>query len=822
MFSKHGTEIIVGLLLFLIIFVPRTADLGRFQGHDELMRNRESLDSFQALIDGRWGDVYSSNFGGTNLTWAQTGYRLYHFLRLRLLGEDVTLRDMANYGPDFNPLPGAIFNGLLLVILYPFLRKLFGWPTAALTTTILALDPYLLSEARILRTEAAYATFITLSAVTLALYARTHQRRYLIWTGFWTAWTIATKISGVILGPIIFAVLLVMAWNRRHTLVTTSQKIKTLALDLGLVGMVTMSAVFLVWPTLWEIPFQTFAELYDYIIFFGVTSKGLDFFYLGTTVENLPAAYYLIILGYKSTPLSWLGLSAFIWSAWNAKKQPTSRVDPTWAGFRFPEAAGLIILLSGIIFVIAMSIAKFKTERYMMAPISNFDVVAALGLMALGRQIYTFWITRRFPKPVYWFTMILILFLGLGLFTWLNHPYYFSHYNPILGGGYTAVNTVQVGSGEVLDRAIDYLNEQPDPEEQLVVCGTNLPRCEYRSKGQKFIRREALNPIHSDWVAADYVVTYVFQEQRGDYPQGVIDYLARHKGPVYVADFQGIEYSRVYQAPQAQYVAASELTGISTLLGYTLNGTTLNAGGSLKIKYYLQNDGQIVDNIFVYLVDTDNYIWSQTTGQLLSEFEELTDERGAILEGQADLVLPIGMPPGRYFLKMGYQSSDGELIGLFSLPEEGDTIEAVPPEQFPADFELPYTLNLKIDPTLAVAGYGLDSEPWVGGQTFWLTLFWRATANVQRDYVVNLRLLNTANEEVAYWLGRPVRSGYPTYRWQAGQIVQDPWRLDLPNDLLSGDYRLEIVLFDANTQTEVVRTVLQTVAILDNSTGENQ
>jgi hypothetical protein len=82
---------------------------------------------------------------------------------------------------------------------------------------------------------------------------------------------------------------------------------------------------------------------------------------------------------------------------------------------------------------------------------------------------------------------------------------------------------------------------------------------------------------------------------------------------------------------------------------------------------------------------------------------------------------------------------------------------------------------------------------------------------VQRDYVVNLRLLNAANEEVSYWLGRPVRSGYPTHRWRAGQLVQDPWLLALPAELPASRYSLELVLFDAETEAEITRTLLGTV-----------
>jgi hypothetical protein len=100
----------------------------------------------------------------------------------------------------------------------------------------------------------------------------------------------------------------------------------------------------------------------------------------------------------------------------------------------------------------------------------------------------------------------------------------------------------------------------------------------------------------------------------------------------------------------------------------------------------------------------------------------------------------------------------------------------------------------------------------------WVTLYWRALADVTHDYVILLRLLDEQQQEVAYWLGRPVRSGYPTTAWQAGQIVQDPWRLELPPGLKPALYDLEVALFDAASEAEVTRSRLGPVTALSAAT----
>ena len=325
-------EFFVGAILLILIFVPRVTDLGLFQAHDEKMRNRQSLESYLAIIEGDWGDVYSSNFGGTNLTWMRTTAELLRFGWLRLQGIAVSPAEAVNYGPEFNPLPNALFNALIIVIIYWFARKLFGWHLAALATALLALDPYLLSEARILRTEAALAGFVTLTMLSIAIYAQTRQRRYLVWSGVWSAWTLATKIAGIFLIPMVGIVLAGMAfWKIRFKLAVVGQQLKRLIVDGLIWASVTVAVTFAIWPTLWVKPLQTFADLYHLVVFFGVVSKAdLDMFFMGKIIPELPALYYVWVLLFKTTPLVWLGLGCFAWAMWRIKKTQSDEVEPTW------------------------------------------------------------------------------------------------------------------------------------------------------------------------------------------------------------------------------------------------------------------------------------------------------------------------------------------------------------------------------------------------------------------------------------------------------------------------------------------------------------
>ncbi len=813
-------ELLIIAILFPLIIIPRVTNLGLFLGHDEKMRNRQSHDTFLAITEGQWGDVESSNFGGTNLTWATVGAAVIRYAWLRGQGVPLSFKDVADYSPEFDPLSGAVFNSLIVILIYLFARKLFERPTAVVATAILALDPYLLAESRILRTEAAYATFIVLTIICLSIYVRTQRRRYLAWTGFWLAWGIATKISGAIFAPIISLVLAVMVWEMYPTL---RQRLKHWGIDMIIFGGVTFICTFAIWPTLWVKPLETFRDLYSFIADWGLTPRErLVFFFMGDTTSNLPLSYYPLILLYKTTPLIWLGLGAFLWQLFTFVGQASclstnDRQDAcptTWGKIPFPLASGLIACVVGILYFVAMSFGTFKTERYMMAVVCMFDLAAAVGFRFLLVDFGISKLALRFQNLFFWGLALTIFIGGHGLFAWLNHPYYFSYYNPLLGGGRTAAQTMQVGSGEVVDKAINYLNHKPQPHKQIVVCGTNLPRCQYVSGGQTFLKRETMRALEGQWVGADYVVTYIFQSQRGeyDYPLGVIAYLEHHPGAEYIATFQGIDYAKVYPAPHVQHVSLSQLTGISTLLGYNLNKSKIAAGDTLNLKFYWENDGQIKQDMFVQLTDADNYIWNETTAPLSPEFAHLRTQRKTIIEGTATLSIPIGIPPGPYLLKMGYRDETAKLLGEFKLPADGRTIEATWPS-IPAPIRPTYPFDFKVDESLRITGYDVSQIDLTAGKSLWLTLYWHASAEVKKDYAVNLRLLHPAGQEVTYRLGRPIRNSLPTHTWQAGQWVQDPWLLDIPPETSTGEYKLELVIIDLASQAQVGRKFLQSLNV---------
>jgi hypothetical protein len=79
-----------------------------------------------------------------------------------------------------------------------------------------------------------------------------------------------------------------------------------------------------------------------------------------------------------------------------------------------------------------------------------------------------------------------------------------------------------------------------------------------------------------------------------------------------------------------------------------------------------------------------------------------------------------------------------------------------------------------------------------------LTLYWQAAETITQDYEVSLRLVDETGTEARRWSGPPTRGLAPTSTWQAGDILRDPWLLDLGGDaakpLAPGRYQLTVAL----------------------------
>jgi hypothetical protein len=110
-------------------------------------------------------------------------------------------------------------------------------------------------------------------------------------------------------------------------------------------------------------------------------------------------------------------------------------------------------------------------------------------------------------------------------------------------------------------------------------------------------------------------------------------------------------------------------------------------------------------------------------------------------------------------------------------------------------------------PAIELHGYDLSPATVNPGEPATLTLYWRATAPVEENYVVFVHLVDSQGNVVAQGDGPPVSGFRPTSSWRAGEAFVDAHTFTLPGSLGDGPYTLWIGLYEPSTGGRLPITV---------------
>jgi len=97
-------------------------------------------------------------------------------------------------------------------------------------------------------------------------------------------------------------------------------------------------------------------------------------------------------------------------------------------------------------------------------------------------------------------------------------------------------------------------------------------------------------------------------------------------------------------------------------------------------------------------------------------------------------------------------------------------------------------------------GYALQVQPSLQGiYDLTVTLFWQAVGRPEGDYTFFLHWRDPKNTNLAQIDFRPYDGLLPTTQWQAGEIIRETRRLQVPAPQLGKSYRLVVGVYDAGT-----------------------
>jgi hypothetical protein len=617
---------------------------------------------------------------------------------------------------------------------------------------------------------------------------------------------------------------------------------------------------FLLWPSMWVTPVETLNLVYDYATR-KVGAEGVNLFFMGQTYADADPGpiFYPFVFLMRVTPLVLLGLVGYVLHLMfthhalshqkhasrnvqaNITQHATERSLPlgrNTLGWKqndvsndasFTTSDSFILLIFVFVYTLAMTLGSHKQDRYLMPIFPSLNILAAMGLLWLWERL-KIWIReygvgtrsgneRRkvegqgktpssyslFPTA-YFDIMMLIALILIQLATALpHHPYYYSYFNPLLGGGQMAVRTMRIGWGEGMDQVGAYLAAKPDSRNLVVTS-----RFTHNMVG---FRGELISLLPDGrWTQADYIVLYIQQVQRRQEPSpGFIDYF-QARTPEKVITISGIDYAWIYPTPFTTPAnpTVSFIPTQAALLGYSwetsqqVSGSENSASSasprplrvaSSPLRLLWENLGLAADRqLAARLVGpTAQTEWATCSPD--PAFVTQTRTPGAYVESLCPPAIA-NLPPDTYTVEIGLIPSSKEGInedvetfifpqgwhaatittsGMVTETPELERLEAIANQAVPAKAP---RLDRIYEGRLRLVAYQLDPSTPRPGETVNLTLYWQVVKEVSEPIHLTVQLADSRSLS----LGR-TDAALPADKWFLGEVQPTQHSFKLVSDL---------------------------------------
>lgn len=253
------------------------------------------------------------------------------------------------------------------------------------------------------------------------------------------------------------------------------------------------------------------------------------------------------------------------------------------------------------------------------------------------------------------------------------------------------------------------------------------------------------------------------------------------------------------------YTANVNFGNVITLLGY--NAQPAYTGENMTVTLYWRVAAAPGADFtpFVHLEDVWRYRWSQVE---TFAYPAAQWESGELIVQQVALPLPPGAPPGAYRLRIGLfdpatgnrlpqLDENGRFAGDSFILEFVGVLAGEIPAKLPTP---PYSLARTVLPGLQLLGYGRGGSNLSTGETLPLALWWKATEPLP-PLTTRLELFKADNTGRILLNTQPVHNTYPFHQWYTPQFLIDHVNPTIPADFPPGEYRLQLRLLDAGSET---------------------
>lgn len=748
--------------IFTLAMYMRMNNLTQFVTADEHNWVYRSSVFLNAILEKKWADTSVNLTPGVTTTWfgsiaLSVYYRVHQDVIARPFLDWLTTFPRNKINLDvllYMRWVMALFTAIMGSVIYPLAKKLWGRPVALLGTVLLVLEPHLLAVSRIIGHDAPVTFFM---AVALLIFLIGRRQLLEVDSGYrWVG--IAGIMSGLailsksvaLFFPAFVALLLLIDILRMRRYITRAIKAA------GWFGVLTWITFVLFWPAAWIHPLK---QIWLVIAnAFGAAVEGVNpDIQPYWNIPDLGNWYYVVNGAYKISPLMMIGL---IFAAWVVGRKMAS--TPGMWGRLLTHEFGKLGLFAGL-FAIMMTMGTKKSPRYILPIFPALSFLAAWGWLMLLRRL----------KPGLVIGGVSIVTLAI---TFVYTPYYFTYFNPLLGGSVTAPHIVRIGWGEGLDEVARWVNAQPDAfAARLGV--------RYKATVYPFFQGNLASPVSDE---LDYVAFYIKQTQSG-YPSPEILTYFKTLAPLHRVVLNGVDYAQIYKGPAMMPVStdaslknmpiAYRPDTIYAPIGDTFGVTLLWPADYLK--------QSLLTDPVLYLLTEDGTISLQSQ----SPIQEISP---GVVTSHHTFVLPHTLPRGMVQLRI-----KREVIGLLKA-----RTMSMPPEMTPLNVVFNHQIKL----------IGLKKT--IDRTTLGIELAWKGYPHATNDYTVFVQLLDETGER-RVGVDLAPQPGFTTL--DRGETMITHYDIPLTDDLTPGSYKLLVGLyyFAGNELVNVGSAVLEQPVIID-------
>lgn len=645
------------LVLFLCALAPRALARRDFVTVDEAYHWFSRVETFLTAV--QQGDYAATDIighPGVTTMWLGSLGRLAHTALVERGYIPHADSDPFLYWA-FLRFPVAFTTSLSVALGWLLLRRLFEKRVALLAALLWATDPFLVAHSQLLHLDALATSFMILALLAaLAAFAPatpatshpTVRWSLLLCSAVAGGLALLTKSPSVAIVPIVGLIPLVWV-VRQWPKARTAWKTGALALLVWGVGVAVVWVA--LWPLAWVDLRTAIYHVFVQVKYEGASPHGWGNFFLGQAVADPGPLFYPVVLVLRMTPWTMIGLVAAGFLIGKRSQDGEKNAFPS---------PGLLILFA-LCFTLALSILPKKFDRYILPTFPVLNLVAASGIVGIVDRVVG-WLRTRTSLA---FTakqgilLWLLILAGLAFNLAWYHPYELAYYNPLVGGGRTAVQAIPVGWGEGYEQAGAFISAQPDGCDRAVASW-------FAPVMEKFLCNHWV--VSMDRVfepgKVSYAVLYRDQLQRQNKPEATAYLLNNFPfARVHTVEIHGIEYAYVYQLPLPNSHRMLTNFGSSIqLVGYDVDTTAVHSSGVLTLTLQWMPLEPIGEDyaMFVHIFDTQGNRVGQidvppggprapTSAWKLHSYRTWFHP----------VPIPADLPGGRYWIVMGlYRTGD--------------------------------------------------------------------------------------------------------------------------------------------------------------------